>query len=57
MVVTMRAVRIPEVAITMSAASAMTTLGAIPIFLLSAQSVFMRRDLDFDEAGFGLAVS
>jgi len=57
MVVTMRAVRIPEVAITMSAASAMTTLGAIPVFLLSAQSVFIRRDLDFDEARFGLAVS
>ena len=35
----------------------MTTLGAIPVFLLSAQSVFIRRDLDFDAARFGLAVS
>jgi len=41
----------------MSAASAMTTLGAIPVFLLSAQSVSIRRDLDFDEARFGFAVS
>jgi MFS family permease len=53
----MRGVRFPEVAITMSAASAMTTLGAIPVFLLSAQSVLIRRELDFDEARFGLAVS
>ena len=53
----MRGVRVPDVVFTMSAASAMTTLGAIPVFLLSAQSVFIRRDLDFDEARFGLAVS
>jgi predicted MFS family arabinose efflux permease len=42
---------------TMLAASAMTSLGAIPVFLLSAQSVFIRRDLGFDEARFGLAAS
>jgi len=53
----MRVARIPDVVLTMSAASAMTTLGAIPVFLLSAQSVFIRRDLGFDEARFGLAVS
>jgi MFS family permease len=57
MVLFMREVRVPDVALTMSAASAMTTLGAIPVFLLSAQSVFIRDDLDFDEARFGLAVS
>ena len=57
MVVLMSGVRIPDTALTMTAASAMTTLGAIPVFLLSAQSVFIRRDLDFDEARFGLAVS
>jgi len=56
-VVTMRGVKVPDVVFTMSAASAMTTLGAIPVFLLSAQSVFIRRDLGFDEARFGLAVS
>lgn len=53
----MRGVKVPDVVLTMSAASAMTTLGAIPVFLLSAQSVFIRRDLDFDAARFGLAVS
>lgn len=53
----MRGVKVPDVVLTTSAASAMTTLGAIPVFLLSAQSVFVRRDLDFDEARFGLAVS
>ncbi|WP_162252780.1 MFS transporter [Knoellia sp. Soil729] len=42
---------------TMLAASAMTTLGAVPVFLLSAQSVFVRSDLKFDEAHFGLAAS
>jgi predicted MFS family arabinose efflux permease len=56
-VAVMRGVRVPEIVFTMSAASAMTTLGAIPVFLLSAQSVLVRRDLDFDEAHFGLAVS
>lgn len=53
----MRVVKLPEAAPTMAAASAMTTLGAIPVFLLSSQSVFVRRDLDFNEAWFGLAVS
>ncbi|WP_346535559.1 MFS transporter [Micromonospora sp. DPT] len=41
----------------MFTAGAMTTLGAVPVFLLSAQSVFVRRDVGFDEAKFGLAAS
>lgn len=45
------------VARTVTAASAMTTLGAIPVFLLSSQAVFIRADLDFDEIQFGIAVS
>jgi len=53
----MRGPKIPGVVFTMSAASAMTTLGAVPVFLLSSQSVFIRRDLEFDESRFGLAVS
>lgn len=56
-VVIMRSVKVPDIVITMWVASIMTTLGAIPVFLLSAQSVFIRRELDFDEARFGLAVS
>lgn len=50
-------IRIPLLASTMFAAGAMTTLGAVPVFLLSAQSVFVRTDLKFDEARFGLAAS
>ncbi|MFK5633939.1 MULTISPECIES: MFS transporter [unclassified Ornithinimicrobium] len=42
---------------TMLGASALTTLGAIPPFLLGAQAVLMRRDLDFGAAGLGAAVS
>jgi MFS family permease len=38
-------------------ASAMTTLGTLPVFLLSSQSVFVRRDLGFDERLFGVVVS
>ena len=53
----MGGLKVPAVVFTMSAASAMTTLGAIPVFLLSAQSVLVRQDLGFDEARFGLAVS
>lgn len=53
----MRFVKVPKLAFTMLAAGAMTTLGAVPVFLLSAQSVFIRDDLRFDEAQFGLAVS
>lgn len=48
---------IPRVARTMLAAVAMTTLGALPIFLLSAQSVLVRDDLRFSEPQLGLAVS
>lgn len=35
----------------------MTTLGTVPVFLLSSQSVFIRSELDFDEGRFGIAVS
>jgi len=41
----------------MLAAAAMTTLGALPVFLLSAQSVLVREDLDFGDAQLGIAVS
>ncbi|NGP07747.1 MFS transporter [Rhodococcus sp. 14C212] len=47
----------PELLRSMAAAGAMATLGAIPVYLLSAQSVLIRRDLDFDEARFGFTVS
>jgi predicted MFS family arabinose efflux permease len=48
---------LPPATWTVLGASAMTTLGTLPVFLLSAQSVFVRNDLDFDERGFGVAVS
>jgi len=38
-------------------AAAMTALGALPVFLLSAQSVLVSEDLGFGEAQLGLAVS
>ncbi|GAA1176140.1 hypothetical protein GCM10009584_17010 [Ornithinimicrobium humiphilum] len=41
----------------MLGASALTTLGAIPPFLLGAQAVLVRGDLDFGAAGLGVAVS
>ncbi|MGO0577576.1 MFS transporter [Ornithinimicrobium panacihumi] len=41
----------------MLAASSLTTLGAIPPFLLGSQAVLMKRDLDFGAAGLGIAVS
>lgn len=41
----------------MSIATAMTTLGALPIFLLTAQSVYISADLHFDVARLGLAAS
>ena len=34
----------------------MATLGTLPVFLLSAQSILMGRDLGFGERGLGLAV-
>lgn len=40
----------------MLAASAMTTLGAVPVFLLSVQAVVIRSELGFDERAFGLVV-
>ncbi|MCZ4586185.1 MFS transporter [Rhodococcus opacus] len=47
----------PELLRSMVAAGALSTVGAIPVYLLSAQSVLIRRDLDFDEAQFGFTVS
>lgn len=47
----------PPVARTVTAASAMTTLGTIPVFLLGSQAVFIRSDLGFNEVQFGIAVS
>lgn len=41
----------------MLAAAAMTTLGALPVFLLSAQAVLVREELHFSEPQLGLAVS
>lgn len=41
----------------MLAAAALTTLGALPAFLLSAESVLVRKDLDFSDPQLGLAVS
>jgi MFS family permease len=41
----------------MLTAAAMTALGALPVFLLSAQSVRVRQDLEFGEPELGLAVS
>ncbi len=40
-----------------SLAVAYAVLGVLPLFLVSAQSVQLQRDLDFDRAGLGLAVS
>jgi predicted MFS family arabinose efflux permease len=37
-------------------ASGMTTLGALPAFLLSSQAVLIRDELDFDEAALGMVV-
>ncbi|MEQ4209358.1 MFS transporter [Actinopolymorpha sp. B17G11] len=48
---------VPPTTWTVLGASAMTTVGILPVFLLSSQSVFVRADLDFDERRFGVAVS
>ena len=53
----MAAVRLSPVARVVGGANALTTLGTIPVFLLGAQAVFIRSDLDFDELRFGIAVS
>ena len=42
---------------TLLGASAMTTLGTLPVFLLSSQSVYIREALGFDEVRFRAAVS
>lgn len=49
--------RLPSFAWTVVGASLMTTLGTLPVFLLSSQSVFIRSELGFDEVRFGIAVS
>ena len=49
--------RVPPVTWMLLGASAMTTLGTLPVFLLSSQSVFVRSELGFDETRFGVAVS
>jgi len=49
--------RIPPVTWTLLGATAMTTLGTLPVFLLGSQSVFVRDELGFDEQRFGVAVS
>jgi MFS family permease len=41
----------------MLGAAGLTTLAALPVFLLSAQSVLVREDLGFSEPQLGLAVS
>jgi len=53
----MFAIKISPVARVVGGASALTTLGTIPVFLLGAQAVFIRSELDFDELRFGIAVS
>ena len=53
----MPCIRVPPTFWVVLGASAMTTLGTLPVFLLSSQSVFVRSDLGFDEQRFGLAVS
>ena len=42
---------------TMLVASGLTTLGAIPPFLVGAQAVLLQRDLGFGAVGLGVAVS
>src|SRR5699024_5129617 len=44
-------------ATTMLGASALTTLGAIPPFLVGAQAVLMQRDLEFGPSVLGIVVS
>lgn len=47
----------PSAARVMLGASALTTLGAIPPFLVGAQAVLMQRDLDFGPSVLGVVVS
>jgi MFS family permease len=51
------AIHISPVARVVVGASGLTTLGTLPVFLLGAQAVFIRSDLEFDATRFGLAVS
>lgn len=48
---------IPRAALPILGASAMTTLGSLPVFLLASQSVVVRRELGFGEQQFGVAVA
>lgn len=48
---------VPPVVRTVLGASAITTLGTLPVFLLSSQSVFVREELGFGETRFGLTVA
>lgn len=41
----------------LTAASLSITIGSLPVFLLGAMAVLMRRDLGFTESGLGLAVA
>ena len=41
---------------TVLGATVMTTVGALPVFLLGSQSVLIREELHFDEQEFGIAV-
>lgn len=52
----MRLRHVPPATWTVLGASSLTTLGTIPVFLLGAQSVFIRSDLVFEERKFGIAV-
>ncbi|HET8717403.1 MAG TPA: MFS transporter [Nocardioidaceae bacterium] len=49
--------RVPPLLWTVLGASAMTTLGSLPVFLLGAQSVLIRDELGFGAGRFGIAVS
>lgn len=48
---------IPRAARPILGASAVTTLGSLPVFLLASQSVPVRRELGFGEQQFGVAVA
>jgi len=48
--------RLPPVTWTVLGASAVTTLGTLPVFLLSSQSVFIRDEIGFGASQFGVAV-
>lgn len=53
----MVSVRVSPVAWVVATASALTTLGTLPVFLFGSQAVFIRSGLDFNKLRFGIAVS